>query len=573
MGLLADYKAHESNAASSEEEMQQITDVFARAAENLYSKPDEVMNIGLNACQDYMQLWQSSADKFLSANQQDNQQSPPPKKGDKRFKNKTWQDSAFFDFVKESYLINAKWLNEIADKADDGLEPHIAKKLGFYTRQFIDALSPSNFVMTNPEVMEEMVKTNGQSLINGLNNMYEDIKRGGGKLQISMTDENAFEFGKNIAATKGSVVFQNDLMQLIQYEPQTKTVHKTPLLLVPAWINKYYVLDMREENSFINWLVGQGHSVFVISWVNPTEKHRDKAFEDYMIEGVVTALDTIETTTGESQTSTIGYCLGGTLLACTLAYLQAKGEANRVASATYLTTMIDFFDAGELSVFIDDKQISLLEEKMQEKGYLEGYEMANSFNMLRANDLIWSFFVNNYLLGKSPFPFDLLYWNSDSTRMPAKAHGFYMRNMYLNNKLIEKGGINLGGVDIDLRKITTPTYILSCRDDHIAPWKSTFAATKIYQGDTKFVLASSGHIAGVINPPAKNKYCYWESEKLQNDSDEWLENAAKQDGSWWLNWDKWQSKFAGEETAARSPEDGKLEIIEPAPASYASDRS
>jgi polyhydroxyalkanoate synthase len=382
-----------------------------------------------------------------------------------------------------------------------------------------------------------------------------------------MTDPDAFKVGENLATTPGKVIYQNELMQLIQYTPTTKQVYERPLLIVPPWINKFYILDMREKNSFIRWIVEQGHTVFVISWVNPDETLAKKTFDDYMREGPIEALDVVQKATKQKEINAVGYCLGGTLLASTLAYLAAKGD-DRIVSATFLTTMIDFEESGELSVFIDEEQLSVLESKMNEKGYLEGHEMATTFNMLRANDLIWSFVVNNYLLGKEPFPFDLLYWNSDSTRMPAAMHSFYLRKMYQENKLVEPGGIVLDGVPIDARKIKIPAYILSTREDHIAPWKSTYTATQLFSGPVRFVLTASGHIAGVVNPPAANKYCFWTNGKTGKTPDAWLQAATQTPGSWWEDWSKWVAKSGGKKIPARDPGCGVFDPVEDAPGSY-----
>ncbi|MEK9755231.1 MAG: class I poly(R)-hydroxyalkanoic acid synthase, partial [Rhodospirillaceae bacterium] len=451
----------------------------------------------------------------------------------------------------------------------EGMDKKTANKVDFYTRQFIDALSPSNFVMTNPEVLRATLESGGENLVKGLENLLSDLEEGNGQLRIKMTDPNAFKVGKNIATTPGKVVFRNDLMELLQFDPMADQVVKTPLLIVPPWINKYYILDLREKNSFIRWATSQGHTVFVVSWVNPDATLAAKTFDDYMLEGPVAALDAVEKATGEKSVNIIGYCIGGTLLACTLAYLTAKKQDSRINSATFFTTMVDFTEAGELGVFIDDSQLSSLEEKMEERGYLEGSEMATTFNMLRANDLIWSFVINNYLLGKDPFPFDLLYWNSDSTRMPAAMHSFYLRKMYLENKLVQPGGIELAGVKIDLRTIKVPVYIVSTREDHIAPWKSTYAATGLYKGPIRFVLAGSGHIAGVVNPPDKPKYGYWTNEKLAKTPDAWLEKADAHEGSWWPDWDAWAKERAkGETVPARKPGDGKLKVLCDAPGEY-----
>ncbi len=405
--------------------------------------------------------------------------------------------------------------------------------------------------MTNPEVLKATLDSNGENLVKGLQNLLKDLERGKGNLRVSMTDQQAFKVGKNLAVTKGKVVFKNDLMELIQYAPTTKQVFKTPLLIMPAWINKYYILDLQPENSVVKWMVDQGYTVFIVSWVNPDAKLGQKTFDDYLKDGPLAAMEAIEKLTGEKQINLGGYCLGGTLAAITLAWLAAKKQESRVKSVTFLTTMVDFTEAGELDVFIDEEQIKNLENKMSETGYLEGSEMANTFNMLRANDLIWSFVVNNYLLGKDPFPFDLLYWNADSTRMPAAMHSYYLRNMYQKNLLAKPGALTIGGVAIDLSKIKTPAYIISTRDDHIAPWKSTYAATQIYKGPVRFVLAASGHIAGVVNPPGKNKYCYWLNEKRPAKPDTWFDNAKEIPGSWWPDWQKWVKAHAGTKIPAR----------------------
>ena len=448
----------------------------------------------------------------------------------------------------------------------EGIDERTARKIDFYTRQFVDAIAPSNFLMTNPEALRATIESRGENLLNGLKNLLDDLERGKGRLAIKMTDMEVFRIGENIAVTPGKVVYQNNLMQLIQYEPTTEKVKRRPLLIMPPWINKFYILDLRPNNSFIRWAVSQGHTVFVISWVNPDELLAAKTFAHYMLEGPLDALDAIERATGEREANVIGYCLGGTLLASTLAYMAVKRD-DRIKSATYFVTMVDFAEAGELSVFIDEEQLSALEERMNAKGYLEGSDMATTFNMLRANDLIWSFVVNNYLLGKSPFPFDLLYWNADSTRMPAAMHSFYLRNMYQENLLVKPGRITLDGVPIDLRKIKTPSFLLSTRDDHIAPWRSTYAATQLYRGPVKFVLSASGHIAGVVNPPG-GKYGHWENEKNPPTPEEWFATATAHADSWWPLWGHWVSQYSGGEVPARHPGDRKLMPIEEAPGSY-----
>ena len=535
---------------------------FLEMTTRLMSDPSRLVQAQLSLWNDYLTLWQRTTQRFLGGT---TEPLIEPLAGDRRFRDVAWTDNTLFDFIKQSYLLTARWLqNAVRDV--EGIDERTARKVDFYTRQFVDAIAPSNFLMTNPEVLRATIESRGENLLNGLKNLLDDVERGKGHLAIKMTDMAAFRIGENIAVTPGKVIYQNDLLQLIQYNPTTENVKRRPLLIIPPWINKFYILDLRPSNSFIRWAVSQGHTVFVISWVNPDERLAAKTFSDYMLEGPLAALDAIERATGERETNVIGYCLGGTLLASALAYMATKRD-NRIKSATYFVTMVDFAEAGELSVFIDEEQLSALEERMNAKGYLEGRDMAATFNMLRANDLIWSFVVNNYLLGRSPFPFDLLYWNADSTRMPAAMHSFYLRNMYQENLLTKPGGITLDGVPIDLRKIKTPAFLLSTREDHIAPWRSTYAATRLYRGPVKFVLSASGHIAGVVNPPG-GKYGHWENEKNPPTPEEWLATATAHPDSWWPTWESWVSEYAGGEVPARHPGDGKLKPIEDAPGSY-----
>ena len=549
-----------------------LTPAFLELAAKMLANPYRLAEAQLELIWEYSALWQSSLLKLLG---QPTQPVAEPAKSDKRFKHEDWQQNFLFDYIKQSYLIAARWLHG-AVASVEGLDEHTRKKVDFFTRQYIDALAPSNFALTNPEVFRETVASGGQNLVKGLNNLLNDIERGHGQLRISMTDSRAFELGVNIATTPGQVVFQNDLMQLIQYAPATAKVAKRPLLIIPPWINKYYILDLREKNSLVKWCVEQGLSVFVISWVNPDERHAEKDFEDYMLEGPIAALDAIAKATGEKSVNVLGYCLGGTLLAATLAYFTAKKD-KRVASATFMTSLIDFAGAGELEVFIDEDQVRSLERKMSERGYLEGSEMANTFNMLRSNDLIWSFVINNYLLGRDPFPFDLLHWNQDSTRMPAKMHSFYLRNMYMKNKLREPGGITLAGTPIDVTRVATPAYFVSALEDHIAPWKTTYSGAQLLSGERRFVLSGSGHIAGMINPPAANKYGYGTNDKLAKTPEGWLQGARQHEGSWWTDWMRWLRPHLGPQVAARAigKSGGKQRLapLEPAPGSYARQRA
>jgi len=541
---------------------------FFEMTARLMADPAKLVEAQVSLWQDYMNLWQNTTRRMLG------EPADPvvePDKGDRRFKDEAWQENEIFDFIKQSYLLTSRWVETVVNDVD-GLDEKSAQKVEFYTRQFVDAMAPSNFVMTNPEVLRATAETGGENLLKGLENLLSDLERGHGRLRISMTDESAFEVGKNVAATPGKVVFQDDLMQLIQYTPTTEQVHRRPLVIVPPWINKFYILDLREKNSLVKWAVDQGFTVFVLSWVNPDEKLAEKTFEDYMLEGPLTAFDVVQEQTGEAEFNAVGYCLGGTLLSATLAYMAEKGD-NRVKSATFLTTLTDFSEPGELGVFIDEDQLAALDQRMKKTGYLDGADMATSFNMLRANDLIWSFVVNNYLLGKEPFPFDLLYWNSDSTRMPYAMHSFYLHKMYQENKLIEPGGIELAGVPIDLRKVKQPVYMLSTKEDHIAPWKATYSATQVFSGKVRFVLSASGHIAGVVNPPAANKYCYWTNGRKAKNPDTWFKNAKQHEGSWWTDWLEWLKPQAGDMVPARDPANGKLTPIEDAPGSYVKTRA
>ncbi|MGB0747514.1 MAG: PHA/PHB synthase family protein [Magnetospiraceae bacterium] len=489
---------------------------------------------------------------------------PPP--GDRRFSDDQWSENPFFSYLKQTYLLSSRWATEAARTLGD-VEPQTRMMVDFYTRQMIDAFSPTNFLATNPEALRATVESGGKTLLDSYRNLVEDLERGGGKPKIRMTDVDAFEVGKNIAVTPGKVVFQNDMFQLLQYTPTTEKVYKRPLLIVPPWINKFYVLDLSAKKSFIKWAVDQGLTVFVVSWVNPDASMAKTSFDDYMIKGILEALTAVEKATGERLVNLIGYCIGGTLTSATLAYMAAKGD-DRVASATLFTTMTDFEDAGEIKVFVDESQLESLEDQLDRDGYLDGSLMSTAFNLLRANDLIWSYVVRYYLLGKDPVPFDILYWNSDSTRLPAMMHKFYLRQMYIANKLREPGGITLAGEPIDLRKVETPIYMLSAKEDHIAPWKSTYAATQLFSGPVKFVLGGSGHIAGVINPATSTKYGYWTNTKNPKDPEDWFKDATQNDGSWWNDWIKWIGRKGGGKVDARQPGDGDLAVLEDAPGSY-----
>jgi polyhydroxyalkanoate synthase len=510
----------------------------------------------------FLGLWESAARKMLGG------QSEPvvqPKAGDKRFKDKDWQENQIFDFIKQSYLLTANWIQSTVGKVELD-DPEARKRVDFYTKQFVDAFAPTNFILTNPEVLRTTMQSNGENLVKGLDNLLEDIDRGDGQLSIRQSAD-AFTPGKNIAITPGKVIFRNELLELLQYEPTTAEVYERPLLIFPPWINKFYILDLRPENSFIKWLVAQGYTVFVASWVNPDKRLAMKSFEDYMRDGIFAALDAVEEATGVRDPNVVGYCIGGTLLGATLAYMAAKND-DRVHSATFWAAQVDFSEAGDLTVFVDEAQLEALQQQMAASGgVLEGKKMATTFNMLRANDLIWSFVINNYMLGKQPMPFDLLYWNSDTTRMPENVHLFYLRECYKNNSLA-RGKMVLSGTKLDLTRVKIPIYLQSAKEDHIAPYRSIYKATRLYKGPIRFILAGSGHIAGVINAPAAKKYQYWTNDDLPVSVEDWVAGATEHPGSWWPDWDRWLSQRSGPKVPARKPGDGKLRPLGDAPGSY-----
>ncbi|WP_430470007.1 PHA/PHB synthase family protein [Thalassospira lucentensis] len=562
--LVADFLAKQAEDPEiSDPDPLNIGSAFVELTSQIMQNPTKLVEAQMDLWQQYYMLWHNTTLRMMG---EDSEPVASPLRGDRRFRDEAWENNEVFDYIKQSYLLSSQWMQNLVHDVD-GLDDKTAQKVEFYTRQFADAISPTNFLMTNPEVLRTTIESGGENLLKGLQNLLGDLERGKGKLQIRMTDLDAFKIGENVATSEGSVVGRTPLMELQQYTPSTDKVAKRPLMIVPPWINKYYILDLRPENSFIKWAVDQGHTVFVLSWVNPDSELAEKSFEDYAKDGVLAALDMIEKATGESDVNAIGYCLGGTLLSSTLAYMAKTGD-DRIKSATFFTTLMDFEKSGELSVFVDDEQIKSLENKMSKEGYLDGRDMSMSFNMLRANDLIWSFVVNNYMLGKDPFPFDLLYWNSDSTRMPKAMHSFYMRNMYNKNLMREPGGISILGEPIDLRDIKIPVYFLSTREDHIAPWQATYAGTQLMSGQVKFVLSASGHIAGVVNPPAAKKYCYWTYNRTPENPDDWIAKAAQHDGSWWTDWQNWISRRSGGKIDARKPGDGKLKVLGPAPGDY-----
>ncbi len=542
-----------------------MAEAFQKAFEKLSTQPDKIVS----ASQDYLkgtfQLWQNSLnvlmgqketiDEVIDGNASDN-----------RFKDEMWYKNPFFGYARQSYLLWDRWIKDLTNNLED-LDPKTAQKIQFYTRQFTDSLSPSNFPWSNPKAVLKTIDSKGMNLIQGINNLLRDFEYDKRQLKIKMVDHEAFRLGDNIAATPGKVIFQNDLIQLIQYTPVTPTVFKTPILLIPPCINKFYIYDLRTDNSFVKWLLNRGHTVFMVSWINPDERLSKKTFEDYVFEGVGSAIETILEITGVKKINAVGFCIGGNILGSYAAYM-ADEKNNPLASTTYLATLFDFQNPGDLGVFIDEKQLDQLEKKISQKGYLEGQILAQTFNLLRANDLIWWFVINNYFLGEEPTAFDLLYWNSDSTNLPSQMFIYYLKEMFLKNNFIRPNGLKLKEKFLDLRKIKTPTFLFNTKDDHIAPWACGYAATQVLQGPIKFVLGGSGHIAGVFNPPTVNKYGYWTCDKLADTAERWFSSAIQNQGSWWPEWAEWIEQYAGPKTKAYAIGSSKHPALEDAPGSY-----
>jgi polyhydroxyalkanoate synthase len=540
-------------------QLTEVVKTISAVAQYWLSDQQRLLDAQTRLMTGYTALWTTSLQRMMGM-------TPPPAvvpdAGDKRFGDREWSDNQFFDFLKQFYLITARWAAAMVEDARD-LDPHTRQKAAFYVRQITNALAPTNFVITNPEVLRETLTSNAANLVRGMKMLAEDIRAGDGELRIRQSDPTQFKLGENIATTPGKVVHENGICQLIQYEPTTKKVLKRPLLIVPPWINKFYILDLNPEKSFVRWAVEHGHTVFVISWINPDARQAKKSFEHYMREAILESLDVIARRTGEKNVNAAGYCVGGTLLAVTLGYMAATGD-KRIKSATLFATQVDFTHAGDLKVFADEEQIAALEKQMSVRGYLEGRNMAAAFNMLRSNDMIWPYVISNYFKGKEPPPFDLLYWNSDTTRMPAANHSFYLRNCYLDNTLAQ-GTMEIAGKTIDLRKVKVPIYNLATREDHIAPPRSVFYGSSFFGGKVTFVVTGSGHIAGVINPPSRGKYQYWTGPAPKGDAYEaWLQKATEHAGSWWPHWQQWIEKIDDATTKARAVGKG----IEPAPGRY-----
>ena len=538
-----------------------VAELMQKAMMKMFTQnPVELWQAQVNLWQDYLNIWQKTLHNTLNP-----KAAAEEKVKDNRFKSDAWREQPYFNFIKECYLATSEHINTSVSKIE-GLDEKTSKEVEFYTKQMVDALSPSNFVLTNPDVLEETVKTKGQNLVKGFENMLEDMKRndGAGVTNFKMTDFDQFTIGKNIAITPGKVIFENKMLQLIQYSPQTEQVHETPLLIIPPFINKYYILDLTQKKSFVSWIVNQGYTVFMISWVNPDETYRDTQFEDYMTQGLLPSFDEVLKATAQKKLNVIGYCIGGTLLAATLSYLKQKRK-NIINSVTYFTALIDYADPGELGVFLSEAQVEDIIKEMNDIGYLDGRRLAASFNLLRSNDLIWNYYINNYLCGKEAFPFDLLYWNCDSTNMAAASHAYYLKEMYINNNLSKPNALEFDGVKIDVSKVNIPTVFISAEKDHIAPWKGTYTGAKLLSGEIDFILGGSGHIAGIVNPPEKQKYGFRTNDKLYNTPEEWEETSTHHEGSWWPYWEEsWLRSKSGEKIEARHPQNA----IEDAPGRY-----
>jgi polyhydroxyalkanoate synthase subunit PhaC len=542
--------------------MQQVGQTLGDIYQAHIQNPEKLMEAQGKLWAQYSEIWNNAWAKALG---QSVEPVVTPGKNDKRFKDKDWAENSYYDFIKQAYLVSTRWAQDMVQTAD-GVDPHTKQKAKFYIENIANALSPTNFPLTNPEVLRATLESNGENLLRGIEKLEADFKSSDGRLRISQVDGSPFKLGENIAMTPGKVVFRNEVFELIQYSPQVARTFEIPLLIVPPWINKFYILDLNEKKSLVRFCVENGLTVFIMSWVNADAAQGNKNFADYMREGFLTAVEKVLAATGAAKVNTVGFCIGGSLVASALGYMAAKKDT-RVNAATFLTTQVDFEKAGDLMVYVDDEQVKWIEERMQDKGYLPGARMADAFNLLRSNDLIWSYVVNNYMLGKDPAPFDLLYWNSDSTRMPASVHSFYLREFYMNNRL-SQGRMVLDNTRIDLKKVKIPVYNLACRDDHIAPLPSVFRLGQYFGGATRLVVSGSGHIAGVVNPPAANKYQYWTHDGTAATHEDWMKTATEHPGSWWSDWIEWITTHSGDKVSAPAPGERGLAVLGDAPGEY-----
>ncbi|MFN4286969.1 MAG: class I poly(R)-hydroxyalkanoic acid synthase [Brevundimonas sp.] len=533
-----------------------MTSVFT----SLSARPETLFRAQADLFSRYMDLWSDATRRAMG------EAVESAAVADKRFRDPSWGESPVFDVMRRSYLVTADWMNGLIASAED-VDPRTRRKAEFFTKLLTDAFSPSNFLASNPVALKAMAETNGESLVRGMQNFAADLERGGGKLAISQADYGQFEVGRNVATADGQVVWRDELFELIHYAPATETQHEIPLLIFPPWINKFYILDLRPENSMIRWLSAQGFSVFVCSWINPDRDKAHFGFDDYLEKGIYRASEKVMEQCGTDALSAVGYCIGGTLLGAALAHMAERGD-KRIRAATFFAAQHDFEQAGDLLLFTDEHWLREIEQKMDEAGgVLPGQAMADTFNALRANDLIWSFFVSNYLMGKTPPAFDLLFWNSDQTRMPKALHMAYLRRLYGENALA-RGEFEIGGVQVDLSKVKTPLYFQASREDHIAPMNSVYRSARLFGGDVTYTLAGSGHIAGVVNHPDAAKYQHWINEALPDTLAEWQQGAKEHPGSWWPHWSAWLAGHSGGQVPARDPRKGPLRPIEPAPGSY-----
>ncbi|MIL09528.1 alpha/beta fold hydrolase [Salmonella enterica subsp. enterica] len=536
---------------------------FARMMGNLMLDPVSLGKSQMDLWQRHVDLWQD----LLTPKDKDAAAAPAPKSRDRRFRNEEWESNIALNALMRSYLIGSDWLRTLIK--DSSLDTGTKRKAAFFTEQVIDAAAPTNFPLTNPDVVKKAIETGGMSLVQGYSNLLDDLLAGSG--HIRRADGEAFELGVNIAATKGSVVLRTDMMELIQYEPTTEKVKSIPLLLVSPWVNKYYLFDLQQKSSFIKWAVDEGFTVFAISWVNPDASHADKDFENYWMEGPMAAFEAIRKATGQDKVNMFGYCLGGTLTASGLAYLAAKGDKT-VNSATMCATMTDFADFGDFEVFVTDESVALMRSQLKDKGYLDEADLSRLFSLLRANDLIWSSAISSYLLAEKPVASDLLYWFSDGIGMPAKMLDTFMRDIILNNALGNAGSMKIDGQPVDIKKIRTPLCFVSLKDDHVANWKATYRGALRFEAPKRFILGGSGHNAGTINPPAAKKHGYWTNDKFPPEADEWLAAATRHEGSWWTEWANWLKAQDKNDVPARKLADGPLKVLEAAPGSYAKTR-
>lgn len=558
MHLLEGFKKQPNQLPALIRQYIDLTENFQALMTMMIKNPEDVWNMQLAYWQDAFSLVQDQLNHWMEGT------AMPI--ADKRFSSDDWVQNPFFNLLSQHYLLATEHMNSLLEHLEHD-DHKLSKKVKFFSRQYLDALSPANFLHTNPQLMAETLQSHGKNLLRGLQNLLTDVDAGSSRLIIKMTDTDAFKVGVNLAVTPGKVIYRNEMMELIQYTPQTKKVHKIPLLMIPPWINKYYIFDLSPNNSFIRWIIEQGITVFVISWINPDAHYANKGLFDYVNEGALTAIKVIQEQLNVKYINSLGFCIGGTLLTCTLAYLKAKNETP-IHSATFLASMIDFSDPGDIAVFIDEQQISHIEKEMEEKGFLDGRFMASTFNSLRANDLVWSFFIKNYLQGQNPVPFDILFWNADVTNMPAKMHSEYLRSMYLHNDLIKPGKVTLNQVPLDITKIDIPSFFVSTHKDHIAPWRTTFIGFNAIKGEKRFLLGGSGHIAGIINPPGLSKYDFYRNTNMTQTADQWIKQAEKVPGSWWPEWMDWLKKESGALIPAPDFEKLPFKALMDAPGEY-----